>query len=469
MTTSSAMSLQLDGFETIQMAQTQILQIRKWVQSMGDELSRPLNHAGMAFSDCVKLYSESEFRLSQLLLNENETHDDTRMWLSGVLTNHRTCLNGLNEKGFDEIQLVTHNLTFWLNKALALQTQGSSIRKGVPRRPQDNQVGGTLTSWSPTTSKADFVVANDGSGTHRKINDVIAALKKFGSKRTRRVIIYVKAGVYNEKIEIDHSVKNVMLVGDGIDRTIITGNRNVADGDTTFGSATVGVSGDGFWARDITFENTAGPYKAQAVALRASSDFSVFYRCSFKGYQDTLYVLTMRQFYRDCRIYGTIDFIFGNAAVVFQNCDIFIRRPNHGQGNFITAQSRDGPHENTGISVHKSRIRPTPEFAAVENSFRTYLGRPWREYSRTVFMETDIDGLVDPKGWGEWHGNFALSTLFYAEYKNTGMGSSTARRVNWPGFHVFNSPQEAGPFCVGKLIQGESWIPVTGVPFQLGV
>ncbi|KAJ9188471.1 hypothetical protein P3X46_003827 [Hevea brasiliensis] len=277
----------------------------------------------------------------------------------------------------------------------------------------------------------------DGSGTHSTINEVMAELTKLGTKRTKRVIIYVKAGVYNEKVEIEYPAKNVMLVGDGIDRTIITGSRNVPDGDTTLSSASFGVSGDGFWARDITFENTAGPYKYQGVALRASSDFSVFYRCSFKGYQDTLFVLSLRQFYRDCHIYGTIDFIFGNAAVVFQNCDIFVRRPMHGQGNYITAQSRDDPNENTGISIHRSRVRPAPDFAA---------------YSSTVFMKTDLDGLIDPVGWGEWHGNFALSTLFYAEYMNTGVGSSTSGRVKWPGFHVFNRPQEASPFCAGMLI-----------------
>lgn len=102
----------------------------------------------------------------------------------------------------------------------------------------------------------------------------------------------------------------------------------------------IGVSADGFWARDMTFENTAGPHKHQAVALRVSSDLSIFYRCSFKGYQDTLLVHSLRQFYRDCHIYGTIDFIFGDASAVFQNCDIFVKRPMDSQSNMITAQGR---------------------------------------------------------------------------------------------------------------------------------
>lgn len=116
------------------------------------------------------------------------------------------------------------------------------------------------------------------------------------------------------------------------------------------------MSSDGFWAKDMTFENTAGPPKQQAMALRVSSDLAVFYRCSFKGYQDTLFVHSLRQFHRDCHIYGTIDFIFGDATVVFQNCDIYVRRPMDRQANMITAQARDNPNENTGISIVNSRV-----------------------------------------------------------------------------------------------------------------
>ena len=111
---------------------------------------------------------------------------------------------------------------------------------GEPRRPVHNQNGGILTSWNHTTSKADFVVAKDGSGTHRTINEAMAALSKLGNRRTRRIILYIKAGVYDEKVEVDHHIKNVMFVGDGIDKTIITGSRNVPDGYSTLNSATFG-------------------------------------------------------------------------------------------------------------------------------------------------------------------------------------------------------------------------------------
>ncbi|KAG6467446.1 hypothetical protein ZIOFF_074702 [Zingiber officinale] len=125
-------------------------------------------------------------------------------------------------------------------------------------------------------------------------------------------------------------MENLMMTGDGIDATVVTGNRSVKDGYRTFQTPTFGVSGNGFIARDMTFQNTAGPEKEQAVALLSQSNQSVFYRCSFKGYQDTLCVQSQTQFYRNCDVYGTIDFIFGNAAVVFQNCNLCVRRPMNG-------------------------------------------------------------------------------------------------------------------------------------------
>ncbi|KAK6240011.1 hypothetical protein QUC31_005480 [Theobroma cacao] len=381
------------------------------------------------------------------LVKAIRTLDDARTWLSGVPANHRTCLEGLGERGvvIQDHAEAHQNLTTLLSEALALYGKHVVIKQA--------------------TSRADFVVATDGSGTHKTINEAVAAVARMGNRRPQRVIIYVKLGLYSEKVDIDRNVKNVRLVGDGMDKTIVTGSRNVPDGATILGSATFGVSGDGFWARDMTFENTAAPNKLQAVALRVSSDHSVFYRCSFKGYQNTLFVQSLRQFYRDCHIYRTIDFIFSDAPVVLKNCDIFVKRSMNQQANMITAQGREDSNENTGISIQGLRVRPAADFDSVKHLFKSYLGRPWKRYSRTVFLKTDLDGLIDPKEWTEWSGSFALSTLYYAEYMNTGSGASIAHRVNWPGFHVLDSAQEAVPFTVSRLIQGEAWIPETGVPF----
>lgn len=229
------------------------------------------------------------------------------------------------------------------------------------------------------------------------------------------------------------------------------------------------ASGSGFIARDMTFENWAGPSKHQAVALRVGADHAVVYRCNIIGYQDTLYVHSQRQFFRECDIYGTVDFIFGNAAVVFQNCSIFARKPMAFQKNTITAQNRKDPNQNTGISIHACRILATSDLEASKGNFSTYLGRPWKLYSRTVFLLSYIGDHVHPRGWLEWNATFALDTLYYGEYMNYGPGSAVGQRVKWPGYRVINSTVEASKFTVAQFIFGSSWLPSTGVAYLAGL
>lgn len=269
-----------------------------------------------------------------------------------------------------------------------------------------------------------------------------------------------------ENVEVNKTKTNLTFIGDGIDVTVITGNRSVQDGYTTYRSATVAVTGDGFIARDMTFENTAGAENHQAVALRVGSDLAAFYRCSFKGYQDTLYVHSLRQFYRDCDVYGTIDFIFGNAAVVLQNCNLLARRPLANQQIIYTAQGRQDPNENTGISIQNCTVTAASDLVPVKTSFEAYLGRPWRNYSRTVFMKSYLDDLIQPAGWLEWNGSFALSTLYYGEYMNSGPGAGTANRVRWAGYQVIKKSKEAKKFTVSQFIEGNSWLPSTGVKYR---
>jgi len=204
------------------------------------------------------------------------------------------------------------------------------------------------------------------------------------------------------------------------------------------------------------------------VALRVGSDLSAFYRCSFKGYQDTLYAHSLRQFYRECNIYGTVDFIFGNSAVVFQDCNLLARRPLENQKILYTAQGRQDPNENTGISIQNCNVTAAPDLAPVKSSFEAYLGRPWKEYSRTVFMQSFLGDLIQPAGWLEWNGSFALSTLYYGEYMNRGPGAGTTKRVKWAGYRVINSSSEASSFTVSKFIEGDSWLPSTGVKYVSG-
>lgn len=222
----------------------------------------------------------------------------------------------------------------------------------------------------------------------------------------------------------------------------------------------VAVSGKGFIARDMTFRNTAGPENHQAVALRVDSDQSAFFRCSMEGHQDTLYAHSLRQFYRECDIYGTIDFIFGNGAAVLQNCKIYTRVPLPLQKVTIAAQGRKNPHQSTGFSIQDSYVLATQP---------TYLGRPWKQYSRTVYMNTYLGGLVQPRGWLEWYGDFALGTLWYGEYRNYGPGAGLSGRVKWPGFHIIRDAATANFFTVGRFIDGMKWLPGTGVKFTRGL
>lgn len=226
------------------------------------------------------------------------------------------------------------------------------------------------------------------------------------------------------------------------------------------------MKSEGFIAKDISFVNFAGP-SPQAVALRSSSDHSAFYRCSFEGYQDTLYVYSGKQFYRECDIYGTVDFVFGNAAVVFQNCSLYARKPNPGQKITYTAQSRDSPYDHTGISMINCRFLAAADLIPVKGSFEAYLGRPWKNFSRTIIMKSFIDDLVVPAGWLEWNKTVGLESLYYGEYMNYGPGSSTTNRVHWPGYRRINAT-EATQFTVGPFIGGGTWLNSTGIPFSTG-
>lgn len=228
------------------------------------------------------------------------------------------------------------------------------------------------------------------------------------------------------------------------------------------------MSGEGFLARDITIENTAGPEKHQATALRVNADLVAFYKCTFNGYQDTLYAHSFRQFYRECDIYGTVDFICGNAAAVFQASNIVSKMPMPGQFTVITAQSRDSLDEATGFSIQNCSILASDDLYSHSSTVKSYLGRPWREFSTTVFLESYIDDFVDRSGWREWSGNQGLETLYYGEYDNYGPGSGTDGRVHWVGYHVMDY-YDASNFTVSELITGDEWLESTSFPYDDGI
>ncbi|WRX11683.1 Pectinesterase [Theobroma cacao] len=228
------------------------------------------------------------------------------------------------------------------------------------------------------------------------------------------------------------------------------------------------VDGERFKAVDVTFQNTAGLQKHQVVAMKNSANYSTFYRCSFERYQDTLYVHSLRQFYRECDIYGTVDFMFGNAATIFQSCNIYVRKPLPEQKNTITAQGRTNPNQNTSISIQNCAIEATPDLAINLSSNLNFLGRPWKQYSRTVFMQSYIDELISPPGWLEWNETFGLDTLYYEEFGNYGQGANTSMIVKWPSYSSLNATQ-AMAFTVYNFTMGDTWLHETDIPFSEGL
>ncbi|KAK2439905.1 putative pectinesterase/pectinesterase inhibitor [Trifolium repens] len=496
---------------------------RKLAKVFSDFLKRhqsssSLNHEEFgALVDCNDLnklnvdYLESisdELKSASTSLSDTELVDKIESYLSAVTTNHYTCFDGLvvtKSNIANALAFPLKEATQFYSVSLGLVTEAlnknlkkNKTRKhGLPnksfkvRQPLEKLIKYLRTKYScKTTSNCtsttrterilkesesqgillnDFVIVSPyGIANHTSIGDAIASAPNNTKPQDGYFLIYVREGYYEEYVIVPKEKKGILLVGDGINKTIITGNHSVIDGWTTFNSSTFAVSGERFIAVDITFKNTAGPEKHQAVAVRNNADLSTFYRCSFEGYQDTLYVHSLRQFYRDCKIYGTVDFIFGNAAVVFQNCNIYARKPMENQKNAVTAQGRTDPNQNTGISIQNCTIDAAPDLANDLNSTSSYLGRPWKIYSRTVYMQSYIGNFVDPSGWLEWNGTLGLDTIFYGEFNNYGPGSITDNRVQWPGYFLLNDTQ-AWNFTVLNFTLGNTWLPDTDIPYTEGL
>ena len=268
-----------------------------------------------------------------------------------------------------------------------------------------------------------FVVDPDGSGDFRTVQEAINAVPDFRKNETK---IFIRKGTYREKLVLATSKTNVTFVGEDRDKTILTyddfatkKNRFGEEVGTT-GSTSFFVFGDSFRAENITFENSSGPV-GQAVAVRVDGDMVAFINCRFLGFQDTLYPHgeKSRQYYRDCLIEGTVDFIFGWSTAVFDRCTIVCK--DHG---FVTA-----PSTNEGVAYGFVFLDCRIKGNASESSF--YLGRPWRPFGKSAFLRCDLGSMIKPEGWHNWDKPEAEKNAFFAEYKNTGDGASINQRVNW--------------------------------------
>ncbi|XP_022681321.1 pectinesterase/pectinesterase inhibitor PPE8B-like [Setaria italica] len=315
--------------------------------------------------------------------------------------------------------------------------------------------------------KVDAVVSNGGGNHYATINQALAAAPPPAADGTpaRRYVIHVRSGTYDEIVNITRS--DVTLIGDGMGRTVITGNHCNRTGHDVLQSATLSVNGTGFMARDLTIKNTAGVDAGPAVALMNLADSSICYKCEIDGYQDTLNADCNRQFYHTCNISGTVDFVFGYAKAVFQQCNLLVRRPVPDGHCVVTAQGRGGPNDVSGFVFQDSTVAALPGVDL--NGVPTYLGRPWKNHSHVVFMNCFLDGIIHPAGWEGWKDYERLGNIFYGEYQNRGDGANTQGRVKWPGFHIIKDAAEAANFTVQRFIQGDGWLPEFGVKYKGGL
>lgn len=269
---------------------------------------------------------------------------------------------------------------------------------------------------NPQQYKYVFTVAKDGSGDFKFIQDAIDAMRVYP---LAPITLYIKNGVYNEKIELPANNTDVTFIGESVDKTIITFDDYSGRGHTnTFTSYTAKISGNRFVAENITFVNAAGPV-GQALALYVDADAAVFKNCRFIGNQDTIFSAgeQSRQYFTGCYIEGTTDFIFGPATAVFQGCII------HCKGNsFITAASTT-PGKAFGFVFLDCRI------TADSNVTKLYLGRPWRAFAKTTFIRCELPAAVQAAGWDNWGNPANEKTTFFAEHRNMGVGSGGKRAV----------------------------------------
>lgn len=269
----------------------------------------------------------------------------------------------------------------------------------------------------------DFVVAKDGSGDFKTVQEAINAVPDMRKKET---VIFIKKGVYKEKLVLAESKALVKFIGESVEETILTYDdyalkKNIfGEEKGTSGSASFYIYGKDFSAENITFQNASGPV-GQAVAVLVAGDKAKFRNCRFLGFQDTLYTYgyESRQYYNHCYIEGTVDFIFGSSTAVFDSCVIYCK--NKG---YISAASTPA-----GKKYGYVFLRCEVTGSAAEHTF--LLGRPWRPFAKTVFLQCRLDKLIAPPGWSNWEKPANEKTVFYAEYKNYGEGAGTGKRVPW--------------------------------------
>ncbi|WP_291115439.1 pectate lyase [Flavobacterium sp. UBA6135] len=268
--------------------------------------------------------------------------------------------------------------------------------------------------------ETNLVVALDESGDFTSIQEAIDQSKAFPDER---ITIFIKNGIYKEKIKIHEWNTNITLLGESKEKTIITFddyfNKMGLGRNSTFYTYTLLVQADDTVLKNLTIENSSGEI-GQAVALSVTSNRVGVINCNLLGNQDTLYATgTGKQYYKACYIEGTTDFIFGSATAFFENCQIHSKKDS-----YITAAS-------TPKDTHFGYVFKNCRLTAAEQITKVYLGRPWRNHAKTVFLNCELGSHILPEGWHNWSKPEAEKTTFYAEYNNNGKGAATNLRVKW--------------------------------------
>lgn len=270
--------------------------------------------------------------------------------------------------------------------------------------------------------ETEMIVAKDGSGDFTSIQAAILASKTFPWDD---ITIFVKNGVYREKVNVYAWNTRISIIGESKENTIITFDdyfdKINMGRNSTFHTYTLRVAGNDFTAANLTIQNTAGDV-GQAVALHVEADRAAFYNVNLKGNQDTLYVAGEghRIYFNNCYIEGTVDFIFGGGTAIFEGCTIKSLRSQ----TYVTAAST---HEDQLYGL----IFKNCNFIASDGVRNVYLGRPWRAHAKTVILNSLLASHVHPDGWNNWGDKNKEKTVFYAEGNNRGVGSKLDRRVNW--------------------------------------
>ena len=291
--------------------------------------------------------------------------------------------------------------------------------------------------------KPNITVAADGGGDTKTVQ---AAVDKVPDNNKKRFVIAIKPGIYNEQIRIPASKPYISFIGTDAQKVLLTFKLSNKEAGSTSAAYATYIGGHDFYAENVTFENSFGS-GSQAVAALVEADRVVFKSCRFLGWQDTLYAKNGRQYYDHCYIEGNVDFIFGQSATVFDNCEI------HSKGDgYIAAPMRFAADEPSGFVFNNCRLTSSDTKNGV------YLGRPWRDYGRTVFIDTKMDAQVRPEGWNHWLPE-REKTAYFAEYRSVGPGANNAERVKWS--HQL-SETEAEKFSAKEFLKGrDGWNPST--------